>query len=263
MKQIKIQCPAKINLNLKIIGKRDDGFHNIESVIQTINLYDYLTISVEEYNKFEINLSGNSKGIPYDERNLVYKAVLLFIESINLLPCKINVFIEKNIPVAAGLAGGSTDAAGVIFGLNKLFGEPLNLKSLHLLCAKLGSDLNMCLSGGKQKALGRGEILEALPFEEFSVSLIKPVNLGISAKDAYTKFAQKTKDVNRQMFMNDLEWAIFDDYKELQKIKKLYPKAIMSGSGSTYFGIGFEFDEQQGFWVRNNLKSIPYGVEVV
>lgn len=263
MKQIKVQCPAKINLTLKVVNKREDGFHNIDSIMQTISLFDYLTVSVEDSQKFEINPDGTSSEIPYNEKNLVYKAALLFIEHTNLHPCKINVFIEKNIPVAAGLAGGSTDAAGMLYALNRLFEEPLNRKELHELCAKLGSDLNLCLEGGKQMTSGRGEILEQLPFEEFEVSLIKPINLGISAKEAYTKFSSKTKDAAREAFVNDLEWAVIDDYTELQKIKRSYPSAIMSGSGSTYFGIGLCFRKQKGFWVKNNLKSIPYGIKEI
>ncbi len=263
MKQIKIQCPAKINLTLKITGKREDGFHNIESIMQTINLFDYLTISIEENSKLEINLSGTSDEIPYNEKNLVYKAVLVFAERTNIQPYKINVVIEKNIPVAAGLAGGSTDAAGTLYGLNKLFGELLNHKELHELCAKLGSDLNLCLEGGRQRASGRGETLEPLAFEKFIVSLIKPINLGISAKEAYTKFSAKNKDASRQMFVNDLEWAVINDYEELQEIKKLYPEAVMSGSGSTYFSIGTEFKKDNNFWIKNNLETIPYGVKEV
>lgn len=261
MKQIKIQCPAKINLTLKVTGKREDGFHNIDSIMQTINLFDYLTVSIEDNKNFEINLSGNNDEIPYDERNLVYKAAEAFIERANLLPCKINVFIEKNIPVSAGLAGGSTNAAGMLYGLNKLFNEPLSRRELHELCAKLGSDLNLCLEGGRQKTSGRGEILQPMPFEEFNVSLIKPLNLGISAKEAYTKFSAKTKDLSRESFVNDLEWAVIDDYKELQEIKKMYPKAVMSGSGSTYFGVDITFKEAEGFWVINGLKAVPYGVK--
>ena len=262
---IKIQCPAKINLSLKVLNKREDGFHNIDSVMQTISLYDYLTISVEESQKFEIKLSGTSDEIPYDEKNIVYKACLLFVERTNLHPCRLNVFIEKNIPVAAGLAGGSTDAAGVLYGLNKLFKSPLERKDLHELCAKLGSDLNFCLEGGCQKTTGRGEILEQLPFKEFSVSLIKPLNLGISAKEAYTKFSQKksASDKGREEFENDLEWAVIEDYPELQRIKSLYPAAMMSGSGSTYFATGLNFEETDGYWIKNNLKAIPYGVKEV
>ncbi len=261
MKQIKIQCPAKVNLTLKVVGKREDGFHNIDSVMQTISLFDYLTISIENSNKTEILLSGNSDKIPYDENNLVYKAVNLFLSQLENQNYKISIYIEKNIPVAAGLAGGSTDAAGVLYGLNKLLNEPLSREKLHELCAQLGSDLNLCLEGGRQKTSGRGEILEQLPFEDFKISLIKPNNLGISAKEAYTKFSQK--DGSKDSFVNDLEWAVFDDYIELQNIKKQYPNAIMSGSGPTYFGIDMNFTQQDGYWVKNNLKAILYGVKEV
>ncbi len=260
--EIKIQCPAKINLTLKITGKREDGFHNIESIMQAINLFDYLTISIEASKKFEIALSGTSTEIPYNEKNLVHKAALLFIERANLQPHKINIFIEKNIPIAAGLAGGSTDAAGTLYGLNKIFGNPLNKKELHELCAKLGSDLNFCLEGGRQMTTGRGEILEELPYEEFSLSLIKPENLGISAKEAYTKFAQKPK-VGRENFVNDLEWAVINDYKELQDIKSEYPDSIMSGSGSTYYIVEKEFKPKNSYWIKNNLQSIPYGIKEI
>ncbi len=211
---ITIQCPAKINLTLKVTGKRPDGFHNIESIMQTISLYDYLTINIEPTDETEIILSGNSTEIPYNEKNLVYKAVKLFPMS----PHKVKIHIEKNIPVSAGLAGGSTDCAGTLFGLNELLGKPLSKEELHKLCAQLGSDLNFCLEGGRQMTKGRGEILEQLPFENFDVSLIKPNDLGISAKEAYTKFSVKLhsstpnfSSQGRETYFNDLEWAVIDD----------------------------------------------------
>lgn len=264
-RQIKIQCPAKINLTLKIINKRDDGFHNIESVMQTISLYDYITISVEEASKYNIELSGTSDEIPYNEKNLVYKAVMLFIERTNVHSCSIKIFIEKNIPVSAGLAGGSTDAAGTLYGLNKLFNEPLSKYELHELCAKLGSDLNFCLEGGRKMTKDRGEVIEPLEFKDFNVSLIKPKSLGISAKEAYTKFAQKNANnvSGRENYKNDLEWAVIDDYEELLQIKKLYPEAVMSGSGSVYFGVNMEFMPQKGYWIKNNLKAIENGITAV
>ena len=406
MEKIKLRCPAKINLTLKVLNKREDGFHNIDSVMQTISLYDYLTIAAKKSDCIAIKLSGTSDEIPYNEKNLVYKAAKLFLDRVGF-SAEIEIFIEKNIPVSAGLAGGSTDAAGTLYGLNELFEQPLSRTELHELCAKLGSDLNFCLEGGRQKTSGRGEILESLPFEEFSVSLIKPVNLGISAKEAYTKFSAKlntsphlaspaegggteNSDVpqfnnrassnnskqtpttnneqqipspligvensennliqtsttdnahqvpptsegnvssqnsfiqssttdsthqvpppsageriygrtivrlangtsqlspqgfqaslrereanprqvrwgasiaaSRQDFQNDLEWAVIDDYKELQTIKNKYPASIMSGSGSTCFLINGEFCNSDNFWVKNNLKSIPTGIEIV
>lgn len=263
---MKIQCPAKINLTLKVTGKRPDGFHNIESIMQTVSLYDYLTINVEPAEKFEICLSGNNTEIPYNEKNLVYKATMLFIETTNLTPHKIEIYIDKNIPVSAGLAGGSTNAAGTLFGLNEIFKQPLSRKELHELCAKLGSDLNFCLEGGRQMTSGRGEILDKLPFEEMKISLIKPKDLGISAKEAYTKFSdKKSNNFNsefgkREDFANDLEWALIDDYQELKEIKKSYPKSIMSGSGSTYFGIGIDFAPKDGFWIANDLKATEIGI---
>lgn len=265
MREIKIQCPAKINLTLKVTGKRPDGFHSIESVMQTISLYDYLTIKIENATDLKISLDGNSKDIPYDNKNLVYKATELFFEKLQK-KYSINIYIEKNIPIAAGLAGGSTDAAGTLFGLNELLDKPFSREELHRLCTKLGSDLNFCLEGGRQMTSGRGEILTPLDFEKFTVSLIKPLDLGISAKEAYTKFSNKmsstTKD--RDKFVNDLEWGLIDDYEELQYIKNKYPKSIMSGSGSTYYIINNQFNTpDNGYWIKNNLKAIPNGIKVV
>ena len=321
MKTIKIQCPAKINLNLKITGKLEGGFHAIESIMQTISLYDYLTISVENSVENAIILSGNSEEIPYDETNLVYKAAKLYLDTNKITNKKINIYIEKNIPVAAGMAGGSTDGAGVLYGLDKLLlPSPEFLNSLcslrnstlsrsndaagegylDSLCSKLGSDLNVCLHGGRVLAKGRGEIITPLEFEEFNVSLIKPINLGISAKEAYTKFSQKKQNCHPELgsgsinliyrqqkenleilkqvqndkfsfdctkkeehFVNDLEWAVIDDYPQLQYIKQKYPKSIMTGSGSTYFMIDGEFENENGYWVKNGLKSVNFGVKEV
>lgn len=148
--KIRVQCPAKINLDLKILGRRPDGFHNIESTMQTISLYDYLTISFSEAEMLTIKLSGTSNEIPYNEKNIVHKAVKLFFETVGRSG-EVEIFIEKHIPVSAGMAGGSTNAAGAIFGLNELLAQPLDRAKIHELCAKLGSDLNFCLEGGCQK----------------------------------------------------------------------------------------------------------------
>ena len=263
MKTIKIKCPAKINLNLKVIGKRPDGFHNIESIMQTISLYDTLEISVEDYNGVSINLSGDSTEIPYDEHNLVYKAAKLYFEAGGIQNVKLSVYIEKNIPVAAGLAGGSSNGAGMLYGLNKIYNK-FSDAELHSLCAKLGSDLNVCLCGGKLMTRGRGEILEPLKFEPFNVSLIKPDNVGISAKEAYSKFSFKIDnsiDISaRANFENDLEWAVIKDYPQLLKIKSKYMNSVMTGSGSTYFMLGKNFNPEVGYQVWNNLQAIPNGV---
>ena len=252
---IKVSCPAKINLTLEVVNKRDDGFHNIKSIMQTVSLYDYLTIEAKKAETTEITLSGTSEGIPYNEKNLVFKAAKLFLEESGI-SAKINIFIEKNIPIAAGLAGGSTDAAGTLYGLNEILGQPFCREKLHELCAKLGSDLNVCLEGGTLLATSRGEVIQKLDCDiNYPVTLIKPKKLGISAKEAYTKYAAKKikpqknmtekmidaikNQQNIQEFLyNDLEYAIFDDYRKLQTIKEKLPNSIMSGSGSTYFILG-------------------------
>lgn len=278
MNTIKIKCPAKINLTLEIVNKREDGFHNIKSIMQTISLYDYLTISIEETETSEIKLSGTSSEIPYNEKNLVYKAADLFLKKANINNCSVSVHIEKNIPIAAGLAGGSTDAAGTLYGLNYLL-EKFNNKELNELCAELGSDLNVCLQGGCILATSRGEITKKLPDIESELTLIKPINLGISAGEAYKKYSLKEikphnnltekmliaildGDNISQYLYNDLEIAVFDDYPELQEIKKNYPESIMSGSGSTYFLLEnlstSKMSEEYQF--INNLKFVSSGV---
>ncbi len=278
MKNIKIKCPAKLNLTLEIVNKREDGFHNINSIMQLIDLYDVLTISIQKADKNSISLSGNSNNIPYDSSNLVYKAANLFFETANLDGYSTDIYIEKNIPISAGLAGGSTDAAGTLYGLNTIFENILSLEKLHKLCAKLGSDLNVCLEGGCLLATSRGEKIQKLPFISMPVTLIKPKNLGISAKEAYTKYAQKTfkpkynyteKMVNalhnklpiESFLYNDLEYAVFDDYRELQFIKSQIPNAIMSGSGSTYFVLeDVKTTLPENYLVIKNLKFIPNGI---
>lgn len=280
MKKCTVQCPAKINLTLEIVNRRDDGFHNIKSIMQMVSLYDYLDIELEEAEKTEILLDGNSDEVPYDNKNLVYKAAQLFLEKTGK-KAKINIYINKNIPVSAGLAGGSTDAAGTIAGLNRLLGTPLNKEDMHTLCAQLGSDLNVCLEGGCLLATSRGEKIEKLKSLNMPLTIIKPRKLGISAKEAYTKYSlKKYKPQNnmtekmieainngsdiREFLYNDLEYAVFDDYEELQQIKKTLPNAIMSGSGSAYFTLE-EIENvslNQQYQIIKGLHFIPSGVNV-
>ena len=277
---VKVKCPAKINLTLEIVNKREDGFHNIKSIMQMISLYDYLTIMIKEADINKIYLDGTSKEIPYDERNLVYKAIDLFLKEAGFNNLEIEVFIEKNIPISAGLAGGSTNASGVIWGLNYLL-KIFDDDKLNEICAKLGSDLNVGLNGGCVLATSRGEITQKLQNIESQVSLIKPKNLGISAGEAYKRYSQKEFKPQNNMtekmltainngkkiepyLYNDLEYAVFDVYSELQTIKEAYPSSIMSGSGSTYFVLenldNSKLDDS--FEFINNLKFIPNGVSL-
>ena len=277
--QIKVKTPAKINLTLEIVGKRPDGFHDIKSIMQMINLYDYLTFDIEDSENLEITLDGNNPKIPYNEKNIVYKAIKLYFEKAKVKNKKIHVYLEKHIPSEAGLAGGSTNAAGTFLVLNKYFDNALSMEELHELCAKLGSDLNVCLMGGCTLATGRGEKVERLPFREHPVSLIKP-EVGISAKEGYQRYAElenkpnfnntekmiealkKGEDI-KDLIQNDLEVGVFDHFEELQKIKKANPKSIMSGSGSTYFVLEDTINPVEDYWVAQDLKTIPTGCEIV
>ena len=283
MKRIKVKTPAKINLTLEILNKREDGFHNIQSIMQTISLYDYLTFEVEKANGIKINLSGNSTEIPYNEKNLVYKCAQKFLNEANIDNVKINVYIEKYIPVSAGLAGGSTNGAGTFYALNKLFNNPLSKEKIEELCASMGSDLNFCLNGGCMLCTSRGEITEKVPFFEQSVFLIKPKMLGISAKEAYTKYANlKDKTVlnntlklkklleenkfDKTLICNGLENALFPDYEELREIKEKVKDSLMSGSGSTFFVLDKELNttlNKEEYDIFENLKTISTGVEEV
>lgn len=255
MKTIKVKTPAKINLSLKVGKKRPDGFHPIESVMQTISLFDFLTIELFD-GEGKINLSGTSAEIPYDERNIAYKAAKEFMKASNL-KFDLNIYIEKNIPVAAGLAGGSTNASGVLFGLNKMLGQILSSEKIFEICKNLGSDLNFCMAGGKKMCRGKGDELSDMPYENFPVTIIKPRNFGISTALAYKAFDELEMESNMP---NDLEFALLPKYKELQF---LHAKGFqMSGSGPTYFALKSHLDCDLGedFQIIDNLTSINYGV---
>ncbi len=278
MKTIKLAAPAKINLTLEVLDKRPDGYHNIKSIMQAISLYDFLTIKVRDADKNLICLDGSSDKIPYDEKNLVYKAADKFLSKAKLNNKKIDIYIEKNIPVEAGLAGGSTDAAATFFGLNLIFDNVLFKKDIEELCASLGSDLNFCLHGGTAVCSSRGEIIKKIPDLKSFVTLIKPLGYGISAKEAYSKFANKNithevcytdmmvKNFNKKFLYNSLEQAVLSDYPELEEIKSKLPDSLMSGSGPTYFilqrycPVDFNRDK---FCIIEDLKFVPDGVKIL
>ena len=223
--------------------------------MQTISLFDYIKIELKEGNS--VNIKGSSKEIPYDEKNICYKAAKLFLEQINKT-YEINIYIEKNIPVCAGLAGGSTDAAGVLYGLNKLLDYPLDKKTLHKIALLIGSDINFCLEGGTKLCTGRGEKMVTMPFYDFKLSLVKPKNLKISAQEAYEAFDKLTTESN---IRNDLEFALLDKYEEINFLNSLGLQ--MSGSGPTFFLRDKDFDveiDKEKYLIINNLQSVSHGV---
>ncbi len=283
MKTIKVKTPAKINLTLEILNQRNDGFHNIQSIMQSINLYDFLTFNIKENKGIKVYLSGNSDIISYDNSNLVYKAAIKFFEKANIKNAEIQIYIEKNIPVAAGLAGGSSNAAGAIFALNKMFNNILNKSETDSLCADLGSDINFCLYGGCACCTSRGELIEKIPYYKMPVSLIKPKNIGISTKEAYMKFSElkdksypdntnKMKNLlkegkfDKKLLYNSFEKALFPVHKELKEIKENVKNSLMSGSGSTFFVLEEKIGNALNllnYEIFENLTTINTGVQEI
>lgn len=255
MKTIKVMTPAKVNLTLKVGKKRPDGFHPIQSIMQAISLCDYINIRVKD-GMGSITLDGTSKEIPYDENNIAYKAAKKFME-VSGEKFDVNIYIEKNIPVCAGLAGGSTNAAGMLFGLNKLHNNILSEDKMLEICSMLGSDLSFCLKGSKQLCTGKGDDMIPLEFRDFYISLIKPKNLKISAKEAYQRFDNLQEESDMP---NDLEFALLPHYEELRKLHAL--GFCMSGSGPTYFALKKSVEEKLGdeYLIIENLHAINHGV---
>jgi len=281
MTQVKVKAPAKINYTLEILDKRPDGYHNLKSIMQTINLFDYLTISVFLSEENNIILDSENSEIPLDSSNTVWKAAEKYLKKAKLFGFTIHVNIEKNIPSQAGMGGGSTDAAAVLVGLNKIFKERLTKRDLDEICASIGSDVNFCLNGGAALCTSRGEIVEPVNFVEQSVSVIKPKNFGVSTKEAYSAFAQskdKTVPNNTEKLAELMKEGKFDktllynsfekvlDYDELNTVKKLLPDSLMTGSGSAFFVLRNSFDmvfDKEKYFVSEGLKTIPTGAEVM
>lgn len=158
-RSIIIEAPAKVNLTLDVKGKRSDGYHELETVMHQVNLLDIIKISQAAGG---IKIKSNSSQIPTNEENLAYRAAEMILGEYAHKE-GVEIYIEKNIPVGAGLAGGSTDAAAVIQGINQLYDLGLEEEELLEMAAAIGSDVAFCLAGGSKLARGRGEILSNLP----------------------------------------------------------------------------------------------------
>lgn len=148
---------AKLNLWLEVTGKRDDGYHDLVSVMQSISLYDTVKLSINKKKTVEITCTDTA--VPSDERNIAYKAARLFFEELGEPDVGVNIDIVKQIPSEAGLGGGSSDAAAVLRGLNRIYGSPFDVNALRITAKKLGADVPFCISGGTMLAEGIGELL--------------------------------------------------------------------------------------------------------
>jgi len=259
---ISLNAHAKINLSLDVLNKREDGYHNLQMIMQTIQLHD--TISIHEIPS-GVEIKCDAPYVPNNSTNIAYKAAEAMINKYNL-DAGVRIVIEKKIPVAAGLAGGSTDAAAVLKGINILFNLGIEQNELMQIGKTLGADVPYCVMGGTALAEGIGEKLTPLaPLGKIPIILIKP-KVGVSTAWVYKTLeldkvskrpntekiisAIVKKDIKyiAENMCNVLEEVTINKYPIIEKIKKnlLHKGAIgsmMSGSGPTVFGI-FENEEK-------------------
>ena len=259
MKTVTRNAYAKVNLALDVLRKREDGYHDVSMVMQNLDLYDTLTFTMEESEDVQILLSCNRDFVPCDERNLVYKAIALMCDTYHLTG-KIHVDIEKRIPVAAGMAGGSTDCAAAFHAICELYDLDVSDQELAGLGVKLGADVPYCIFARTALSEGIGEVLtpvKCLP--DCSIVVAKP-NLSVSTKMVYENLhanelkhhpdvagmveALNASDLDGvvKRMENVLETVTVTLYPEIEAIKQTMKdggaeNAIMSGSGPTVFGI--------------------------
>lgn len=182
---IKEKAYAKINISLDVTGKREDGYHDMVMIMQTVSLCDELSISITESG--QIFARCNLRFVPGDERNLAVRAAARYLERIGESGRGLRIDMRKNIPVGAGMGGGSADAAAVLRGLNRAFENRLSGEELTALAAEIGSDVAFCLVGGTMLATGRGEILSPLPpMPKCSITVCKP-SFSISTPELFKK----------------------------------------------------------------------------
>ncbi len=187
--KIIIKSPAKINLHLEVIGKRKDGFHELAMIMQNIDLSDYLEFQIN--NEGLIKLDSDCNDLSLSSDNLIVKSANLLKEKSNI-DFGANIFLRKNIPIGAGLAGGSSNAAATLIGLNKLWDLNLDQQILCSLASSLGSDIPFFINGGIQLCFGRGEILEKLDSNfEYGVILLKNPNVSVSTAETYKKYSNR------------------------------------------------------------------------
>ena len=258
MNSIKLKSRAKVNLSIDVLGKRQDGYHLVEMIMQTIDLYDL--IEINEKDNDQITIKSTSDEIPLDCNNLVYKAANLIKKTFNINK-GVEIHIKKNIPVAAGMAGGSSNAAAVLVGLNKLWNLNLSNQQLEKIGLKLGADVPFCINGGAVLASGIGEELTPIKglTKDVCILVCKP-DLFVSTKEVYecidskdidkrpnNKFLieclknEDTRQLAENMF-NVLEGVTMDKHPVIQQIKDIMITnkalgAMMSGSGPTVFGL--------------------------
>lgn len=277
---ITLKALAKINLGLDVLGRRDNGYHDVRMVMQTIYLYDNVTLIKTE--ETGIHLECNLFYLPVDDTNIAYKAAKLLIEEFGIKE-GVRIVLDKHIPVAAGLAGGSANAAAVLVGMNRLFSLGLSQEDLMKRGVSLGADVPYCVMRGTVLAEGIGEVLSPLPPLPKCCVLIAKPGISVSTKTVYEKLDSqeievhpnidgileglKKQDIQKVALSmgNVLEAVTIGEYPVIEQIKDVMKdsgalNAMMSGSGPTVFGI-FE-DRQRAKEAQQKIRELQIAKQV-
>lgn len=265
MNRLELNAYAKVNLGLDVLRRREDGYHELRMIMQTVDLYDTLTL--EKTEEPGISMTCNVEGLPCDERNLVYKSAKLMFDTFELSG-GIRMHLEKRIPMAAGMAGGSTDAAAVFNGMNELYELGVSKERLCELGVKIGADVPYCIVGGTALSEGIGEVLTQLPNVPDCIVLIAKPDFDVSTKYVYENLHANSltyhPDIDAQVAAiragdlagvvkvmdNVLETVTEKKYTEITTIKNVMEEhgamcAMMSGSGPTVFGLYEDADKAE------------------
>jgi len=245
---MQVLAPAKTNLSLKILARRGDGFHEIETLMVPISLAD--KINIEKQTR-SIDFTCGDPSVPKGDENLVVRAAKAFFDATNI-KSGVSITLEKKIPHGAGLGGGSSDAASTLLALNQLLDTKLPREALAKMAETIGSDVPFFVFQSAATCKGRGELVTSKPLRErLSILLLKP-EFGVSSTWAYLRWqdskeipgvAYGAQEFAGQTFVNDLERAVFEKFVFLAKLKMWLLKqvevgvALMSGSGSTVFAV--------------------------
>ena len=276
MKEMNLKAYAKINLGLDVVGVRPDGYHLVKMVMETIPLYDRVRIKISD--RPEIRVRTNLGYLPTDKKNIAYQAARILLDEFGIHQ-GVEIQLEKRIPVAAGLAGGSSNAAAVLKGVNQLFGLGLTKEELMERGLKLGADVPYCIQGGCALATGIGEELKPLPsLPPCSILLLK-LPFSISTRVVYQAFDQlehvehppidkliqgleeQSLEKVVQSMGNVLELVSIPKHPKIQMAKEELVKqgalgSLMSGSGPTVFAL-FE-DREKAIFAKKKIERYPF-----
>ena len=285
MDKVILEAYAKINLGLDVLGRRQNGYHDVKMIMQTVDLHDTLVMERTPEDGIAMTMEGGSQLVPLDEHNLIYKAILGVKEYVTeaRVPGGLKIHLVKRIPVAAGLAGGSTDAAAAIKGMNALYELGLTLAQMQEIGVKIGADVPYCILGGTALSEGIGEILTTIdPPPTARLLLVKP-RASVSTKEVYEaldaltnpshpqidalQLAMKQQDVMRmaELLGNILEQVTIPMHPEIDEIKEEMVSsgaiaALMSGSGPTIFGLFADDESRQRAAQRIEKRGDVEGV---